>query len=139
VQMTALRKAQAKGETPFVGAEACKVCHAHAYSTWERSQHAKAFSALEHANKSFDPNCLQCHVVGFNKPGGFVDMDVTASLVNVQCESCHGAAREHVASEGAAPVNNNAWRPTQMCAQCHVQAHSPAFEFDSYWLRVAHN
>ena len=138
-QMTALRKAQAQGETPFVGAEACRGCHARAYSTWERSRHARAFGALEHVNKSFDPNCLQCHTVGFNKPGGFIDLDVTASLINVQCESCHGAARAHVASGGAAPVNNGAWQPTLMCAQCHVQTHSPAFKFDSYWPRVTHN
>ena len=139
VQMAALRKARAKGETPFVGAEACQACHAHAYSTWKRSQHAMAFSALEQANKSFDPNCLQCHVVGFDMPGGFIDTDVTVSLTDVQCESCHGAARAHVASGGSAPVNNSAWQPAQMCAQCHVQAHSPAFTFGSYWPRVAHD
>lgn len=139
VQMTALRRARAKGETPFVGAEACRTCHAHAYSTWKRSRHAAAFSALEHVNKSFDPNCLRCHVVAFDKPGGFIDKDVTASLINVQCESCHGAARAHAASGGATPVSNNARRPMEMCVQCHVRTHSPAFDFDRYWSRVAHN
>lgn len=138
-QMSARRKAQAKGETPFIGAEACKTCHARAYSTWKSSNHAKAFGALEHVSKSFDPDCLQCHTVGFNAPGGFIDIDVTASLINVQCESCHGAARAHAASSGSTPVSNGAWQPIEMCAQCHVQTHSPAFEFDRYWPRVAHN
>jgi len=138
-QMSALRKAQAKGETPFIGAEACKTCHARAYSTWKGSNHAKAFSALEHVSKSFDPNCLQCHTVGFNAPGGFIDMDVTASLTNVQCESCHGAGRRHVASGGSTPLNNNAWKPTEMCAQCHIRTHSPSFDFDRYWYRIVHN
>jgi 2',3'-cyclic-nucleotide 2'-phosphodiesterase (5'-nucleotidase family) len=138
-KMSALRKAQAKGETPFVGAEACKDCHDEAYATWRNSHHAKAFSALEDVNKSFDPDCLQCHTVGFNKPGGFIDMDVTPSLINVQCESCHGAAREHVNSGGSTPVPNDAWKPIEMCAQCHTQPHSPAFNFDVYWPQIIHD
>lgn len=138
-RMAAVRKAQAKGETPFVGAEACKSCHAKAYATWSKSHHAKAFSALEDVNKSFDPGCLQCHTVGFDKPGGFIDMDVTASLINVQCESCHGAARQHVVSAGKTPVSNSTWPPVEMCAQCHTQPHSPAFNFDQYWPRIVHD
>lgn len=137
-QMAALRKAQAGGETPYAGEEPCQYCHQDAYAVWSKSRHAKAFGALEDVNKSFDPNCLQCHTVGFNKPGGFIDMDVTASLTNVQCESCHGAAREHVKSGGTKPVANAAWRPVEMCAQCHTQPHSPSFNFDKYWPHIAH-
>lgn len=137
-QMSALRKAQATGETPFVGAEACKACHDEAYAAWRRSRHSHAFNALEDVNKSFDPDCLQCHTVGFNKPGGFIDMDVTPLLTNVQCESCHGAAREHVASEGSTPMPNDAWKPEEICAQCHTQPHSPAFKLNEYWPRIAH-
>lgn len=138
LRMSALRKAQAKGETPFAGAEACQDCHQKAYGTWSKSHHAQAFGDLEDVDKSFDPDCLQCHTVGFNKPGGFIDMDVTASLINVQCESCHGAARQHVASGGSEPVANHAWQPKEMCAQCHTQPHSPAFDFDKYWPKIKH-
>jgi 2',3'-cyclic-nucleotide 2'-phosphodiesterase (5'-nucleotidase family) len=137
-QLVALRKAQADGQTPFVGAEACKECHDDAYAIWSNSHHSKAFSALEDVNKSFDPDCLQCHTVGFNKPGGFIDMDATATLINVQCESCHGASREHVASGGSTPVANDGWKPEEMCAQCHTQPHSPSFVFNQYWPRIAH-
>jgi 2',3'-cyclic-nucleotide 2'-phosphodiesterase (5'-nucleotidase family) len=137
-QMVALRKAQASGETPYAGDERCQYCHRDAYAIWSKSRHANAFSALEDVNKSFDPNCLQCHTVGFNKPGGFIDMEVTASLTNVQCESCHGAAREHVKSGGTKPVANVGWRPVEMCAQCHTQPHSPSFNFDKYWPHIAH-
>jgi len=137
-RMAALRKAQAQGKTAFAGADACKVCHDEAYTTWSKSHHAKAFSALEDVNKSFDPGCLQCHTVGFSKPGGFIDLDVTASLTNVQCESCHGASREHVVSGGTAPVGNYRWQPKKMCAQCHTPPHSPMFDFDSYWPRIRH-
>ena len=137
-QLVALRKAQASGATPFAGGELCQYCHADAYAAWRKSRHAKAFGSLEDVNKSFDPDCLQCHTVGFNKPGGFIDMDATSSLSNVQCESCHGAGREHVNSGGTKPVANAGWKPVEMCAQCHVQPHSPSFNFDKYWPRIAH-
>ena len=137
-QMVALRKAQASGETPFAGDEPCQYCHQDAYAIWRKSRHAEAFSALEDVNKSFDPDCLQCHTVGFDKPGGFIDLEVTGSLTNVQCESCHGAAREHVKSGGTKPVANAGWRPVEMCAQCHTQPHSPTFNFDKYWSRIMH-
>lgn len=137
-RLVALRKAQADGETPFVGEESCKTCHAGAYAIWSKSRHAQAFTALEDVKKSFDPDCLQCHTVGFNKPGGFIDMETTSSLTNVQCESCHGAAREHVASGGKQPAANAGWKPVEMCAQCHTQPHSPLFNFDQYWPRIVH-
>ena len=137
-QMVALRKAQADGTTPFSGAEPCQYCHVDSYETWRKSHHAKAFSALENVNKSFDPDCLQCHTLGFNQHGGFIDLEATPSLVNVQCESCHGAGREHVASGGTKPVANAGWKPAEMCAQCHTQPHSPAFKFDRYWPRIVH-
>lgn len=137
-QMSALRKAQADGRTPFAGEEACKDCHEEMHALWNKSRHARAYAALEDVNKAFDPDCLQCHTVGFNKPGGFIDLEVTASLINVQCESCHGASREHVASGGSTPVANDGWRPEEMCAQCHTQPHSPSFKFEDYWPRIAH-
>ena len=137
-QLVALRKAQASGDTPYAGEEPCQYCHQDAYAVWSKSRHAKAFSSLEDVNKSFDPNCLQCHTVGFNQPGGFIDMDATASLTDVQCESCHGAARQHVKSGGTTPVANAGWRPMEMCAQCHTQPHSPSFNFDKYWPHIAH-
>ena len=137
-QMVALRKAQASGETPYASDEPCQYCHQDAYAIWRKSRHAEAFGDLEDVNKSFDPDCLQCHTVGFDKPGGFIDMEVTGSLTNVQCESCHGAAREHVKSGGTKPVANAGWRPVEMCAQCHTQPHSPSFNFDKYWPRIMH-
>ena len=137
-QLVALRKAQTNGDTPYAGEEPCQYCHQDAYVIWSKSRHANAFSALEDANKSFDPNCLQCHTVGFNKAGGFIDMDVTGSLTDVQCESCHGASRQHVKSGGITPVANAEWRPVEMCAQCHTQPHSPSFNFDKYWSHIAH-
>ena len=133
-----LRKQRESGESPFTGEEQCKTCHAKQHQIWMESEHAIAFEDLEVVKKSFDPECIQCHVVGFNKPGGFVDINITPHLINVQCENCHGAGKDHVQSGGQKPVANKDWPREKMCGQCHVQKHSPSFEFDKYWPKIAH-
>lgn len=133
-----LRKQRESGESPFVGEEQCKTCHAAQYKVWQESEHAIAYEDLEVVQKSFDPECLICHVVGFNEPGGFVDMNITSHLLNVQCENCHGAGKAHVESAGKKPVANKSWTKEKMCQQCHVQKHSPSFDVEKYWPKIAH-
>jgi len=134
----ALRKAQSAGTSPYVGAEACSACHAAEHGVWQGSKHAGAFKALQAVNKSFDPDCLVCHTVALDQEGGFLDPYLTPNLAGVQCESCHGAGHAHAASQGAKPVGNAGWARERMCAQCHVPRHSPAFEVDQYWPKIAH-
>lgn len=132
------RKTQRDGESPFAGEELCQACHADQHKAWSASQHAVAYEDLEAVGKAFDPECIGCHVVGFNQSGGFFDINITGHLMGVQCESCHGAGRDHAQSGGQKPVANKTWAPQQMCAQCHVQKHSPGFDFGSYWPKIAH-
>ncbi len=134
----ALKKKLAADGSPYSGAKACKTCHEQAYKSWRKSKHAKAYRALVKVNKAFDSACVTCHVVGFEKPGGFIDIELTKKLSNVQCESCHGAANEHVASAGKLTVENHGWAKEEMCGQCHVQKHSPSFSMDEYWEKIQH-
>ncbi len=134
-----LRKALESGESPFAGEEVCQSCHQEEHTIWRDTLHSNAFAKLEQVNKAFDPACIKCHTVGFETEGGFIDFDATPHLLNVQCESCHGAAKQHAESGGMKAPENQGWQPKQMCAQCHVQKHSPSFDFGSYWLRIKHN
>lgn len=138
LQRVEAKKKRQSGQSPFVGEEACKTCHEQQYKIWFDSQHAIAYEDLEDVNKAFDPACIQCHTVGFEKPGGFIDMKVTGHLLGVQCESCHGAGRAHVESAGARAVPNQGWPREKVCAQCHTQPHSPAFNVEQYWPKIAH-
>jgi len=133
-----VKKALESGESPFAGEASCKTCHAKEHNIWFNTRHAEAFYALQDANKAFDPNCIACHTVGFEKQGGFIDPAITENLTHVQCENCHGAAKKHVTSGGKTPVNNKEWSKEEMCAQCHVQKHSPDFKFEKYWPKIAH-
>lgn len=133
-----VRKRRQSGRSPFIGEAACQICHSAQHKLWFDSEHALAFDKLEEVKKSYDPFCVKCHTVGYDQDGGFIDISITPHLMGVQCESCHGAARAHVDSNGAKPVSNKGWSREKICKQCHIQKHSPAFSVEKYWPRIAH-
>ena len=119
----------------YVGADTCATCHAEENQIWEKTRHAHAMATLERKNQQFDTECIGCHVVGFQK-GGFESLVTTPQLANVQCESCHGAGREHVDSPNK---KGYGFMPTPVgCTQCHTQPNSPDFNFETYWPQIKH-
>lgn len=133
-----IRKTLESGTSPYIGEESCQGCHAQEYQIWSQSKHAAAYEVLELVNKAYDPSCIGCHTVGFERPGGFADPVITSHLLNVQCESCHGPGRAHAGSGGAKPVGYNGWPRQKICRQCHIGSHSPAFKLEHYWPKIAH-
>jgi hypothetical protein len=134
-QQTAISADLLKNATgDFVGAQACAACHVEEYQIWEKTGHAHAMAALERKNQQFDNECVKCHVVGFEK-GGFQTLAKTPQLANVQCESCHGAGKEHIAkpAKGFGVMKT----PTG-CVQCHTVENSPDFNFTTYWPKIQH-
>lgn len=133
-----IRKQHIDENGPFEGDKICANCHAQIHKNWAGSDHAQAYNDLEKVDKAFDPACLRCHTLGFGRPGGFIDLDTTPELVNVQCESCHGGGREHVLKNGKARLPNSAWPKDKICHQCHTHDHSPSFAVTVYWPKIAH-
>jgi hypothetical protein len=111
-------------EAKYVGSDQCRHCHSHMFGTWMETGHAKAFSALLAAEQK-NPDCLKCHVTGFGKPGGFVDVATTATMENVGCEMCHGPGSVHVAGAKGGEGAPTGWEkainrtPDNVCVQCH--------------------
>ena len=92
------------------------VCHSDIIAQWKTTAHAKAFSTLVKNNKQFEPKCLQCHTTRFDEPDGFNMKQQQMNLVNIQCESCHGLADEHLSSMKPIPTK----KPTlDVCKKCH--------------------
>jgi 2',3'-cyclic-nucleotide 2'-phosphodiesterase (5'-nucleotidase family) len=118
----------------YLGSDACKTCHAVEHSIWTESKHAHAMQTLVEQHSDFNPECVGCHVVAYKKPGGFVDMNATPTLADVQCESCHGPGARHLANPGA-PYGKAG---KQSCAPCHTHDRSPSFEFSVYWPKIRH-
>ncbi len=137
-QRVKLRKAQKRDGNDYLGAEQCKTCHQAAYDTWSESEHAKAYDDLEVVGKAFDSHCIGCHVVGFMQPGGFLDINMSSHLTAVQCENCHGNGREHASSAGQTATLNKGKPKEALCSQCHVKEHSPGFNMEQYWPKIAH-
>jgi len=93
------------------GADAtCAGCHRTQAEFWTKTGHAHAWNTLVKIKKDLNLDCVQCHVTGWQQPGGVCRIDRThvggpgltadghkfgVGRQDVQCESCHGPASEH--------------------------------------------
>jgi len=141
----------------FVGSKACKDCHEESYDIWKKTGHAKAYETLVELDppRQFDPECISCHVIGWNPQkyypydGGYTSLEETPHLIDVGCESCHGPGGAHVAAESGsdeqlqiklqeAMVITKEESRQRQCFTCHDGDNSPDFDFDTYWPDVEH-
>jgi hypothetical protein len=151
----------------FVGSDTCADCHSDAYDIWKESPHAHATDSLVHPGerteiaRHFDPECLSCHVTGWNPQkffpyeSGYLSLQATPMRTGSGCENCHGPGDRHVAAEsGDVEVERDELlklrkemqlplaTARQTCLQCHDLDNSPDFHaegaFETYWDQVAH-
>jgi len=141
----------------FAGAESCKQCHKKAWGKWSKSNHAKATKTLIESKppRQFDPECISCHVTGWNPQeyfpyeSGFLSVEKTPHLVGNSCENCHGPGAAHVEAE----KNNDRASLAKLrdimklrigdaeltvCRKCHDLDNSPEFNLETYWEKVKH-
>lgn len=117
------------GEATFVGTEACFECHDETRAFWKANEHAHAWQTLVDGGKTFDVECVSCHVTGYGMAGGSL-VGQTAGREAVQCEACHGPGSKHVEDSQLASI---VAKPTEAsCTGCHNQHHSPRFQFGPY-------
>ena len=151
----------------FVGSDACEECHDGDYAIWEKTGHGHALDSLVHPGersevpRHFDPECISCHVVGWNSQkhfpyvSGYLGLDETPLMHNVGCESCHGPGSAHVTAENGddkpsqeqidqyrAEVRLRLEDAEKKCQECHDYDNSPDFHaegaFETYWKKVEH-
>ncbi len=147
----------------YLGSERCWDCHEHAYDVWSKSKHAHAHDALVYSVhpglRQYDPECVHCHVVGYDKESGYLSPRngdrMNKRLKNVGCESCHGPASVHVDNpldkkiyplinpfrsqdmESAAQRKRRMNQIDQFCQECHDQDNDVHWNFDK-WKEIAH-
>jgi hypothetical protein len=151
----------------FVGSDACIDCHDGDYAIWEKTSHGHALDSLVHPGersevpRHFDPECISCHVVGWNPQkhfpyiSGYLGVDETPLMHNVGCEACHGPGSAHVAAENGdgnpakelidqyrVEVRLRLEDAEKKCQECHDYDNSPDFHaegaFQTYWKKVEH-
>jgi len=146
----------------FVGSEQCKTCHEGSYDKWKKTPHSRAYQTLVKlpVPRVFDPECISCHVIGwdtqnfFPYQSGYRSFAATPNLINVGCESCHGPGERHIAAENGtdealkttierlitvskedAQGDNHPHR----CQNCHDVDNSPEFNFKTYFPKIEHH
>ncbi|HBE69723.1 MAG TPA: hypothetical protein DDW52_16375 [Planctomycetaceae bacterium] len=161
----AVEKAYLGGsDREFVGSEVCGDCHTTAYDIWLDSPHVHATESIIAANndrggipRHHDPECISCHVTGWDPQGfepfksGWESLKASEHLGGSGCENCHGPGSQHVAAEnGDIDVTTERLKELQQqmvltldraemhCRKCHDLDNSPEFDFASYWEEVKH-
>ncbi len=114
------------------GSDACRVCHQDQHATWSLTAHAGAFQTLVEHGADKDPECLPCHTVGWDEPGGYSLEKPAAFLEAVGCESCHGRGGPHQSKDFLA----KGFEP--VCLECHTEKHSLRFGFAERLPLVSH-
>ncbi len=126
-------KPPAKGKPGYAGGESCSDCHDEAAEFWKKTRHAHAWQTLVDRGQQFDLDCINCHVTGWQEPGGST-LAFNDSLRDVQCEVCHGPSSIHVAKGGdEKPAATVLAPPEDLCAtKCHTHEHSDTFDRTAY-------
>lgn len=151
----------------FVGSETCGECHTTAFEIWENTPHHHATDSIVHpperseVPRHYDPECLSCHVTGWNPQqyfpfkSGYAELEKSKHLHGNGCENCHGPGSAHVAAEnGEGDLSEeqiNSLRKSMvlplakaehMCMECHDLDNSPDFHkkgaFMEYWQQIEH-
>jgi len=118
----------------YVGSTTCGICHKIVYEHWRKTTHSTSYSTLVNKGYQYDPECIKCHTTGYGYVSGFLNYENNSSLINVGCESCHGAGSSHIkyVTEpfGVTDESN--------CVICHESEHSPKFQYSEYWKKIKH-
>ncbi len=158
----------------YVGSAVCDDCHDEEFDIWKDGidgkggPHARATKDLTDPGqrtwvaRNFDPECLNCHVTGWNVKEffpyetGYVDLKKNVHLHGNGCENCHGPGSQHVGAEnGDFPANEGQLKQfrrevrvtmTQVqngfCTECHDIDNSPDFfkenALNEYWAKIEH-
>jgi len=117
----------------FSGNDVCGVCHEQELATWRYTVHATAYDTLVTHGADRRTDCIGCHVVGFEQPGGYDFTRRPPHLENVGCESCHGRGGPHL-SPGFVQAGDYA----SVCSTCHNPTHSLGFDYASFHPRISH-
>jgi|GEM_PF-2505886 hypothetical protein len=114
----------------------CEACHnsgsppTNQFPYWNSAAHAQAYDG--HREVQWNPNCLPCHVTGWDitqNNGGFDDFFYAGDTLgmlqmrNVQCEVCHGPTDQY-----PHPLTTSVDYHAEICGDCHTGLGRPTFD-----------
>lgn len=128
ISLAALSHAELFGD--YVSYKSCADCHGEIVEGWKTTPHAHAFATLKEQGeeKQSNPGCVRCHVVAMDDDGGFMDLELTPELTDVQCESCHGPGLSH--SQSGDPADLTVQPDEKLCRTCHTEGQDKNFNYE---------
>lgn len=131
------------GEYRYVGNSKCRLCHRSFFIGRKKDAHDHATERLVKSGHAENPRCLSCHATGYGVDTGFVSMENTPRLANVQCEGCHGPGNKHIKlikekqRGGFLAGTDHPDRLKKMCTSCHTERWNRSYHnlqkaYDSY-------
>lgn len=127
----------------YVGIRDCKRCHKDGIKSkkqmpWSKGPHTHALESLTKKNQDKNPECLQCHVPGYKKPGK-KEHASGAGEISTQCDKCHkpgsdkGKLRDMILRKKAL-AQGNMIPDQETCLMCHngkcPEVKSKPFDFE---------
>jgi hypothetical protein len=76
----------------YTGSDVCGVCHELELESWHYTKHANAYDTLVTHGSERDPECVGCHVVGFDKPGGYTIASAARAVTAAADLTCRKAS-----------------------------------------------
>jgi hypothetical protein len=126
----------------YLGSSSCSFgdsCHQYEYEKWSDKSHAKAYQTLVNVGSQYDPECIECHVVGLDYETGFVSEKSPKDLRNVGCEVCHGPGSKHMTTVIMGKTETGTSEPKSTCIDCHTPKHSNyEGQEDEYLQKIVH-
>ena len=116
----------------YSGEETCRICHSGPHATWSLTNHAFAFDTLVTRGEQLNAECVACHSVGFDQPGGYNLTQRPRHLEGVQCENCHGRGGPHQSPDFAKQGYE------KVCTTCHNATHSLRFDLAERLPLISH-
>ena len=106
----------------YVGATNCAACHVDQHTPWIGTIHYyTAFDTLVASGDEGNELCFPCHSVGYGQPSGFINLETTPHLADIQCENCHGPGSNHVADPNNVSLTIDL--EANLCGACHQSCH----------------
>lgn len=139
----AYNEAITSGEYRYLGNDKCRLCHRDFFIGRKQDHHDHAMDYISSSEYSKNPRCLVCHATGYGTATGFVSLEKTPRLANVQCEGCHGPGSKHIkiaslkkTGGGFLAGVDNPERLKKMCKVCHTPRWNRSYsDFESAYSK----
>jgi cytochrome c554/c'-like protein len=133
-------------EDQFVGSSVCANCHIDATDKFLETTHSHATQTLVGLDppRHHDPECLSCHVTGWNPQqffpysSGYMGLEKTPELRDNGCENCHGPGAAHAAAQaGEIELDESEMEKLRAAMRLTVESYEDATDGHSKPLSVA--